>query len=54
MSQTGLALKTVKNASWLKIWLGVKAATESTTRTEIDPDLTKVSAISSACSPVSG
>ena len=27
MSQTGLALKTVKNARWLKIWLGVKAAT---------------------------
>ena len=34
--------------------LGVKAATESITKTEIDPDLISVSAISSACSPVSG
>ena len=33
---------------------GVNAATESITRTEIDPDLIKVSAISKACSPVSG
>ena len=34
--------------------LGVNAATESTTKTEIDPDLISVSAISKACSPVSG
>ena len=34
--------------------LGVSAATESTTKTEIDPDLISVSAISKACSPVSG
>ena len=34
--------------------LGVNAATESTTITEIDPDLINVSAISNACSPVSG
>ena len=34
--------------------LGVKAATESTTKTEIEPDLINVSVISKACSPVSG
>ena len=34
--------------------LGVNAATESITITEIEPDLTSVSAISSACSPASG
>ncbi len=33
---------------------GVSAATESTTRTSIAPERTSVSAISSACSPVSG
>ena len=33
---------------------GVKAATESTTSTETEPDLIKVSVISKACSPVSG
>ena len=33
---------------------GVNAATESITITEIEPDLTSVSAISSACSPASG
>ena len=33
---------------------GVKAATESTTTNETAPDLTKVSVISKACSPVSG
>ena len=32
----------------------VNAATESTTITDIDPDLIKVSVISKACSPVSG
>ena len=34
--------------------LGVNAATESITITDIDPDLIKVSVISNACSPVSG
>ena len=34
--------------------LGVKAATESITKTDMDPDLINVSAISRACSPVSG
>ena len=34
--------------------LGVNAATESITRTDIEPDLIKVSVISNACSPVSG
>ncbi len=34
--------------------LGVSAATESITRMSIAPDRTSVSAISSACSPVSG
>ena len=34
--------------------LGVNAATESTTRTDIEPDLINVSVISKACSPVSG
>ena len=33
---------------------GTKAATESTTSTSIAPERTSVSAISSACSPVSG
>ena len=52
------------NLDWSPTWwspispsisaLGVSAATESITITEIDPDLTKVSAISRACSPVSG
>ena len=52
------------NLDWSPTWwspispsisaLGVNAATESTTITEIDPDLTRVSAISRACSPVSG
>ena len=34
--------------------LGTNAATESTTKTDIAPDLTNVSAISNACSPASG
>ena len=34
--------------------LGVKAATESITKTDTDPDFISVSAISKACSPVSG
>ena len=34
--------------------LGVNAATESTTRTDIAFDLTSESVISRACSPVSG
>ena len=34
--------------------LGVNAATESITITEIEPDFTSVSAISKACSPASG
>ena len=34
--------------------LGVRAATESTTTRSIAPDRTSISAISSACSPVSG
>ena len=34
--------------------LGVNAATEATTRTDIEPDLISVSVISKACSPVSG
>ena len=33
---------------------GVSAATESITNAEIAPDLTRVSAISNACSPESG
>ena len=33
---------------------GVNAATESTTKTETEPDFINVSAISKACSPVSG
>ena len=33
---------------------GVSAATESTTSTSMAPERTRVSAISSACSPVSG
>ncbi len=33
---------------------GTRAATESTTRTSIAPERTSISAISSACSPVSG
>jgi len=33
---------------------GTRAATESTTTTSTAPERTKVSAISSACSPVSG
>ena len=52
------------NLDWRPTWwspispsisaLGVKAATESITITEIEPDFTNVSAISNACSPVSG
>ena len=34
--------------------LGTRAATESTTRTSIAFEFTRVSAISSACSPLSG
>ena len=34
--------------------LGVSAATESTTSTSMAPERTRVSVISSACSPVSG
>ena len=34
--------------------LGTNAATLSTTNTSTAPDFTKVSAISSACSPASG
>ena len=52
------------NLAWRPTWespispsisaLGTKAATESTTKTSIAPDLTKASVISKACSPVSG
>ena len=52
------------NLDWRPTWwspispsisaFGVKAATESITITEIEPDFTSVSAISKACSPVSG
>ena len=52
------------NLDWRPTWwspispsisaLGVKAATESITITEIEPDFTNVSAISNACSPASG